>query len=87
LLKRKENKRLGGTKKTWSLEQGMKDLEDIVQRLEQEDDLEKSMALYEQGMDLYKRCNKTLNEYESRISMLQEKDGEMVQTSFQDMEE
>jgi exodeoxyribonuclease VII small subunit len=78
---------LSGTKKVWSLETGMKELEEIVARLEQEEDLEKSMALYEKGMALYKKCSDTLNEYESRISVLQEKNGEMVQTSFGEMEE
>ncbi|PAU95265.1 exodeoxyribonuclease VII small subunit [Aliifodinibius salipaludis] len=51
-----------------SFEEALKRLEDIVNQLEDESiSLEKSIALYEEGIKLSKICTETLEEAELRI--------------------
>jgi exodeoxyribonuclease VII small subunit len=57
-----------------SFEDALRQLEEIVQRLENEDvPLEESVNLYEQGMELSKYCADTLEEAEQRIEKVNEK--------------
>lgn len=67
------------TKKTSSssekqgLEQGLQRLEEIVAKLEQKDQsLEKSIAHFEEGVEIYKKCRESLAQAEKRISVLTE---------------
>ncbi len=54
-----------------SFEQALKELEDIVSRLEQgEVDLEDSIALYERGQALKAHCEKKLKAAEGRLEKI-----------------
>ncbi|MFA9380645.1 MAG: exodeoxyribonuclease VII small subunit [Acetanaerobacterium sp.] len=54
-----------------SVEQSLKELEDIVKQLEGgETDLKTSLKLYEQGTILIAKCQKSLKEAELRITEL-----------------
>ncbi len=54
-----------------SFEAALKELEDIVSRLEQgEVDLEDSIALYERGQSLKAHCEKKLKAAESRLEKI-----------------
>jgi exodeoxyribonuclease VII small subunit len=56
---------------TLSFEAALKELEDIVSRLEQgEVDLEDSIALYERGQALKSHCDKKLKAAESRLEKI-----------------
>lgn len=56
-----------------SFEQALKRLEEIVTELEDESiSLEKSIELYEEGIELSKLCTQTLEEAELRIQKVAE---------------
>ena len=56
---------------TIPLEQQMKELDVIIEKLEQGGlSLDESIKLYEQGMALQKKCKKTLDAYEKRINVV-----------------
>ena len=67
-----------------SFEQGLARLEEIVALLERgEVPLDESLALYEEGAGLIKRCNKALDQAEKRVSiLLQGEDGKVVEQPF-----
>ncbi len=59
------------TKKPQKFEEALKRLEEIVGKLESGDQpLEKSLALFEEGIKLARYCNVKLNEAEKKISLL-----------------
>ncbi len=60
-----------------SFEQAMKELEHVVGQLERGDvELEKSIALYERGAELKKRCEAKLREAEEKVhAITQGEDG------------
>ena len=59
-----------------SFEAALKELEQIVSRLEQGDvDLEDSIALYERGQALKAHCEKTLKAAESRLEKIVQSGG------------
>jgi len=56
---------------TMSFEEAMKALEDVVTRLERGDvPLDESIALYEQGAKLKKRCETKLKEAEEKVAAI-----------------
>lgn len=56
-------------------EQAMKQLEEIVQRLEQEElSLDESLKIFEEGMELSKFCYDKLNQAEQRLKKIVKKD-------------
>lgn len=58
-------------KKPQKFEEALKRLEEIVEKLESGDQpLEKSLALFEEGIKLARFCNVKLNEAEKKISLL-----------------
>lgn len=62
-------------KKTESLplEEAFSRLEDIVERLEQDTiSLEESFLIYQQGMELLKKCNESIENVEKQVLLLQE---------------
>ena len=66
-----------------SFESGLEQLEKVVKELEAGDlPLEKSLALFEQGMALSERCRKQLEEAETRVEMLIKKDGKIQPEPF-----
>ena len=57
-------------------------LEEIVGRLEDESvGLEEALGLFENGMDLARRCRARLEEVEQRVSQLLEADGDEEEES------
>ncbi len=57
--------------KDLSFEDSLKNLEDIVEQLELGDvDLEKSVELYEKGMNLKKICEEKLKKVENQIKKI-----------------
>lgn len=57
--------------KNLSFEDAMKQLEEIANQLEKNDlDLDKSVELFEQGMNLSKKCNEMLQNAEKKITIL-----------------
>ncbi len=70
-------------KEELSFEELMKRLEEVTNKLEKEElNLDESVALFEEGMNLSKKCNETLENAEKRISILLEKNGELVEENF-----
>ena len=72
------------TENKMSFEQGLARLEKIVALLERgEVPLDESLALYEEGAGLIKRCNAALDQAEKRVSiLLQGEDGRIQEQVF-----
>jgi exodeoxyribonuclease VII small subunit len=68
-----------------SFEEAMKRLEEIVQQMENgELSLEKSLKIFEEGMNLVGFCSKKLDEAEQKVSLLiKESDGKYTQHPFE----
>ena len=61
-------------------EDGMKRLEEIVESLEKGDlDIDKSLKLFEEGLDLSKKLQKELKGYEEKIAGLMQDDEESTE--------
>jgi exodeoxyribonuclease VII small subunit len=61
--------------KTIKFDKALTRLEEIVENLEQnEEDLEKLLALFEEGTKLLKTCKKQLNQFENKLQILSEED-------------
>lgn len=73
------------TKKNISFEENLKELEDIVKKLEGGDvSLDEMLNLFEQGIARTKECNKQLKEAEQKISILVKNTlGEMEEQPFE----
>ena len=66
-----------------NFENNMENLEKIVSELEKGDlNLDDSIAKFEQGIKLSKECNKILEGAEKKITILLEKNGELVEEDF-----
>ncbi len=66
-----------------SFEEDLTRLEDIVRKLDAGDmPLEKALALYEEGLGLSKRCSVMLDQAQSRIEAIMEKDGKFEKSKF-----
>lgn len=62
-----------------TFEEGMKNLEGILQKLESGDmPLEEAMASFEEGMKLHTHCKKLLDEAELKIEKIVEKGGALT---------
>ncbi|GAC1308237.1 MAG: exodeoxyribonuclease VII small subunit [Steroidobacteraceae bacterium] len=65
-------------------ENAMRDLEDLVERLEQGDlPLEESLAAFERGVMLTRSCQTALKEAEQKVEILLKKAGEPAVETFQ----
>ena len=63
-----------------SFEDALKDLEEIVETLNNDDlDLEKAIAAYEKGMELKKICEQRLKEAKLRIENIKEEKLETIE--------
>ena len=70
-------------KKELTFEKAMDRLEEIVTLLESGDSpLDKSLSLFEEGVELVKLCNSQLEKAESSVRMLINKDGELIEKNF-----
>lgn len=66
-----------------SFEEIIKQLEQIAQELEKGDlNLDESVAKFEQGMKLSKKCNTILENAEKRINILIRNDSDVTEESF-----
>ena len=67
-----------------TFEQSMKQLEKIVQELEDGDlPLEKALKKFEEGIKLTKQCSAKLDETEKKVSiLLKDTDGKMTEQPF-----
>ena len=72
-------------KKSQKFEEALKRLEEIVEKLEAGDQpLEKSLALFEEGIKLARFCSTKLNESEKKISLLmKDKNGGLKLKEFE----
>ncbi len=69
--------------KAVDFEKAMRDLEEIVERLEQGDlPLEESLAAFERGVMLTRSCQTALKEAEQKVEILLKKTGESALESF-----
>jgi exodeoxyribonuclease VII small subunit len=67
-------------KKTLTFEEAMKELEDIVSRLEKGSlTLDESIEAFQKGITLSKYCNRMLEDMEKKITVLLEKEGGIVE--------
>ena len=73
------------TKKNISFEENLKELEDIVKKLEGGDvSLDEMLDLFERGIARTKECNQQLKEAEQKISILVKNSlGEMEEQPFE----
>ena len=66
-----------------SFESCLDELEKVVKELEAGDlPLERSLQLFERGMELSEACRKQLEEAETRVEMLIRKEGKLVAEPF-----
>ena len=72
-----------------SFEESLRELEEIVERLEAGDlPLEQSLELFEQGVKLSRSCQKRLDEAERKVEiLLKGQDGSYKPSSFEETEE
>jgi exodeoxyribonuclease VII small subunit len=67
-----------------SFENALEQLEKIVKELENGDlPLEKSLDLFEKGMELSEQCRKQLSAAETRVEVLLKKEGKVQAEPFQ----
>lgn len=70
-------------KNEFNFETGIKELEQIADKLEKENlNLDESVNLFEKGMELSKKCSETLENAEKRITKLIVKEDEIEETDF-----
>jgi exodeoxyribonuclease VII small subunit len=69
--------------KTMKFEEAMKQLEEIVDRMEAGDvDLDKTLADFEEGIKLVRFCSAKLDEAKKKIEILVKKDGKITTEDF-----
>jgi len=67
-----------------SFEQALARLEEIVNKLESGNvPLEQAIDLFQEGMNLAKRCHSKLETMEQKIEILLEKDGDFIKKPFE----
>ncbi len=76
------------TSKRWSFERAIEELESIVKRLEDgKVPLEESIAIYERGESLKRRCEELLRQAEARVDKITtDANGEAVGTEPLDVQ-
>ena len=66
-----------------SFEENIENLENIVTELEKGNlNLDESIKKFEEGMKISRDCTKILEDAEKKITILLEKDGEIVEEEF-----
>ena len=69
---------------TFRFEKALARLEKIVSEMEQsEPDLDRALALFEEGVGLVKSCSQKLNETKAKIEILTKKNGSMKLEEFE----
>lgn len=69
-------------------EEALEELEEIIKKLEYGDlSLDDSLSEFQRGVELYKHCNKTLNNVEGKIKLILENEyGEIEEIDFEESE-
>ena len=81
-LKRKEIK-MATKKEECNFEELIEKLEEITNKLEKEQlSLDESVKLFEEGIELSKKCDSKLEDAEKRITILIKKDNEIKEENF-----
>lgn len=81
------NEQAATEKETLTFEESMKQMEDIVGKLEEGDvPLEKAIELFQEGMDLSKNCHMKLKNIETKMDQIVTEDGEMKDYVLQEDE-
>ncbi len=71
------------TTKTPGFEQSLKELESLVEKMEQGDlSLEDSLSHFERGVQLSRACQTALKEAEQKVEILMQKNGQDEITAF-----
>ena len=69
--------------KTPGFEQSLKELESLVEKMEQGDlSLEDSLSHFERGVQLSRACQTALREAEQKVEILMQKNGQDENTAF-----
>ncbi len=67
---------------SFHLEKALQELEEITEKMEAGQlPLEESLALFEQGIQLSRQCQKQLEQIEQKIQLLSEKNGQLTDLS------
>lgn len=67
-----------------NFEKALLRLEEVVNKLENEElSLDESLKIFEEGIGLYRLCNKELSEAEKKISLIIQEDGEFKKIPFE----
>lgn len=71
-------------KKEETFEELLNKLEDITSKLENEDDisLDESMKLFEEGIEISRKCNKQIEDAEKKISILIKENDDIKEENF-----
>ena len=71
-------------KKEESFEELLNKLEDITAKLEKEEDisLDESMKLFEEGIEISRKCNKQIEDAEKKISILIKDNDDIKEENF-----
>ena len=76
--------KMGGDILESTFEDKMSELEKIVTELEKgELNLDESVSKFEEGIKISKQCNEILEKAEKKISILLNKDGEVIEEDFE----
>jgi len=74
---------VGRKRDSTNFEQSLRELEALVERMEQGDlSLEESVKAFERGIELSRRCERALDEAEQKVQILTEKNGQPSTTPF-----
>lgn len=72
----------------FNFEEALSKLEKVVHQLENEQlSLDDSLKVFEEGIHLYRLCNKELSRVEKKISQIIEEEGEIKEIPFEHGEE
>lgn len=70
------------TKPPVKFEEALKRLEEIVEQMEQDVDLEKSLVLFEEGVKLVRFCSSKLEEAKKKVEILVKKGDKIAAEPF-----
>ena len=74
---------MGRKRVSTNFEQSLKELEALVERMEQGDlSLEESVKTFERGIELSRQCERALDEAEQKVQILTDKNGQTSTTTF-----
>lgn len=85
MVKKTAKKTVSKTAEELDFEAAIKELESLVERMEQGDQsLEQSLKDFERGVELTRTCQKALKQAEQKVQLLLEQSGQAELTPFDD---